>query len=394
MTASETTALDRLFPASWRRLDDTDPVGPLWRAAQIFRFLTFLYALGFQVAVNGDLAHPALTWALFGLLTAANIWWAAGYLIGFGRHWWFVAIEAAVVTVMMASTLFVAGPTWIAENQTWPTTLWCANAVLSAALLGGAGWGAAAGGLIGVVNFAVKGQVYFNFGRNATLLLLLVTGVAVGLAASRARLTHRKMAAAITAAARAAERERLAREVHDGVLQVLALVARRGREIGGPAAELAALAATQEQRLRRLIADEPADVAAGTSDLAGTLRALAGDRISVSVPGGPVPVPTPRHTELVATVTNVLDNVTAHAGPGAHAFVLLEDLGDTVAVSIRDDGDGIAPGRIEAAAAEGRMGIARSIIGRIEGLGGTALLESAPGAGTEWELTIPLREDR
>jgi hypothetical protein len=55
-----------------------------------------------------------------------------------------------------------------------------------------------------------------------------------------------------------AERERLAGAVHDSVLQVLALVQRRGAEIGGPAAELGRLAGEQEAALRALVA---ADVA-------------------------------------------------------------------------------------------------------------------------------------
>ena len=395
-----TTGFDRLFPASWRRLDDTDPVGPLWRAAQIFRLASFAYALGFQIVINGDLDRPGLTWVLFGLMTAANVWWAAGYLIGFGRRWWFVAIEVAVSAVLMLSTSYVADTAWVASNQTWPTTLWMTNAVLSSALVGGAMWGVIAAAVIGAANLYVKGDIVWNFGRNATLLLLLMTGLAVGLAASRARLTHQRMTAAIRAAAQATERERLAREVHDGVLQVLALVARRGTEIGGDAAALAHLAAEQETRLRKLIATQPDSVPIEfdgdrkTVDLGARLRALGDDATSVSTPSDPVPVPEPTATELLAVVANILDNTRHHAGAGAHTFLLLEDLDDEVVISVRDDGVGIAPGRLDEARAEGRMGIARSIVGRVEDLGGRAALQTAPGSGTEWELTIPVQEGR
>ena len=41
------------------------------------------------------------------------------------------------------------------------------------------------------------------------------------------------------------------------------------------------------------------------------------------------------------------------------------------------------------AAAEGRLGIAKSIVGRINWLGGRAELSTGAGAGTEWELTVP-----
>ena len=50
------------------------------------------------------------------------------------------------------------------------------------------------------------------------------------------------------------ERERLARGIHDSVLQVLALVQRRGAEAGGEAAEIGRLAGEQEAALRALIA--------------------------------------------------------------------------------------------------------------------------------------------
>src|ERR1700712_33412 len=47
-----------------------DPVTPLWRAAQVFRLLSCVYALGFQIAVNADLDRPAVGWALFAGLIA------------------------------------------------------------------------------------------------------------------------------------------------------------------------------------------------------------------------------------------------------------------------------------------------------------------------------------
>jgi signal transduction histidine kinase len=111
--------------------------------------------------------------------------------------------------------------------------------------------------------------------------------------------------------------------------------------------------------------------------------------VVVSVPGTPVLLDSAVAAELEAAVVNALDNARAHAGPDATAYVLVEDLGDAVTVSIRDDGVGIAPGRLELAAAEGRVGISKSIVGRLHALSGTATLTTDAGGGTEWELTVP-----
>src|SRR5690606_382056 len=66
------------------------------------------------------------------------------------------------------------------------------------------------------------------------------------------------------------ERERLARGIHDSVLQVLALVQRRGAELGGEAAQLGRLAGEQEATLRALVAGsalgDPAPARAGSPD--------------------------------------------------------------------------------------------------------------------------------
>jgi signal transduction histidine kinase len=97
-----------------------------------------------------------------------------------------------------------------------------------------------------------------------------------------------------------------------------------------------------------------------------------------------------RARELAAAVGAALANVSMHAGEGARAWVLLEDEGSEVVVSVRDDGRGFGSARLAEARAEGRLGVASSIEGRVRDLGGTMTVESAPGAGTEIELRVPV----
>ena len=90
-----------------------------------------------------------------------------------------------------------------------------------------------------------------------------------------------------------------------------------------------------------------------------------------------------------------LDNVARHVGADAPAWVLLEDLGDRVVVTVRDEGPGIPDGRLEEAEAQGRLGVSESIRGRIADLGGTAdaahrLVRHRVGA----ERPAPLRSRR
>ena len=43
---------------------------------------------------------------------------------------------------------------------------------------------------------------------------------------------------------------------------------------------------------------------------------------------------------------------------------------------------------------EGRMGVAKSIVGRMNSLGGSATLTTGTDGGTEWELTVPRTSTR
>ena len=369
-----------------------DPVAPLWRAAQVFRLLSWSYALYFQVSKYHELDRPGLSWVLFGLLTAWTIACGAAYLGGFGRRRGWVIAEAAVVIVFMGSTLLVASEQWVSDNQSWPTTLWATNAVVSAAILAGPAAGMVTGLAVMGTAAALKGAIAVDLVRSPTILIELAVGLAVGMAASTARRAHAELERATRLSAALAERERLSRHVHDGVLQVLAVVARRGREIGGETAELAEAAGEQERALRRLLSTEDTlavQAPAATTDLGAALRRHSADRVSVSVPAAPVYLDSAVATEVEAAVVNALTNVERHAGPRARAFVLLEDLGDEVVVSIRDDGPGIPEGRLAVAVAEGRVGVSKSIQGRMAALGGRADLTTPPSGGTEWELTVP-----
>lgn len=369
-----------------------DPVTPLWRAAQVFRLLSCIYALGFQIAINDDLERPAVAWLLFAVLIGWSIACAVAYLKGFGRRLAWVLAELAVVAALVLSTFFVASEQWALNNQSWPTTLWATNATISAAILRGPIYGMLSGVVVVAASTVVKGVLNYDLGRNATVVIELAVGLGVGMAALTARRSHTELERAARLAARTEERERLSRQVHDGAIQVLALVSRRGREIGGETAELAELAGEQERALRRLVSSSDAEPGVGErTDIGALLRARASDRVSVSVPAEPVLLDAVVAEELAAAAGNALDNATAHAGADARAYVLLEDLGDSVTVSIRDDGIGIPDGRLEEAVGEGRLGIAKSIVGRMDWLGGSAKLNTGPGYGTEWELTIPRR---
>jgi signal transduction histidine kinase len=356
----------------------------------VFRLLSCLYAFGFQLAVNADLDHPVAGWLLFAVLIAWSAVCAVAYLQGFGRRPAWVFAEVVVVVALMLSTGFIASDQWALDNQTWPTTLWATNATISAAILAGPVSGMLVGLVIVAAGAVLKGYVSIDLGRNATVVIELAVGLAIGMAAQTARRAHADLERAARLSASLEERERLSRQVHDGAIQVLALVARRGREIGGDTAQLAALAGEQERALRRLVsAIDVAPRAAGTADLAALLRRRASDRVSVSVPAEPVLLDSTVADELLGAVANALDNVEAHAGPQARAYVLLEDLGASVTVSVRDDGVGISEGRLERAVREGRVGVAKSIVGRLDSLGGHAVLTTGPDSGTEWELTVP-----
>jgi len=369
----------------------TDPDAPLWRAAQVFRLVTVVYAVSSHFSTVGNYTNPNLAWFFVALLVAWSLVSAGLLAYGPQLRTIVVIVDQLAAVGLMAATRVVADHEWYSNHQTMPTTLWVANSVISAAVYGGPAVGTASALAMATVSAVVRDQINLDLWRDATAPVLVACGVAMGFATVTARHAHRQLEQAARVAAATEERDRLARQVHDGVLQVLALVQRRATETGAVGADLARLAGEQEEALRRLISEQDTDVDRGGErvDLTALLRARADASVTVSAPAEPVVLARALAEELAALASTALDNTALHAGPDARAFVLLEDLGDEIVLSIRDDGVGIAAGRLDEATAQGRMGVSKSIVGRAQWLGGVAVLDSAPGEGTDWEIRVP-----
>jgi signal transduction histidine kinase len=200
-------------------------------------------------------------------------------------------------------------------------------------------------------------------------------------------------------AARLAERETLSRALHDSVLQTLAIVIRRGRELTSrsevPRDEVGALVGLverEEQDLRALLRGGVHEAPDGAVALRTVLEAA-----SFGVDGAPITITTVEPawvaaldvSGLTAAVRQGLENAAEHA-QARHVTLFGECDGDELLISVRDDGVGFDhdEGRLRR---EGRLGIAESMRGRIEDLGGRMRIDSAPGHGTKVEFRLPVR---
>ncbi|WUG36926.1 DUF5931 domain-containing protein [Streptomyces sp. NBC_00459] len=376
---------------------------PLWRALAGYRVLTMLYALGFFATAYDGFQRLWVAVAYYCVLfvwTLATLPWVANAASCTKRF------LAADLTVALAGILLTPLADTHERIQSGGPTLpsiWTAGSVLAFAIKGGWRWAAFASTLVAVVNLVERGTPARDTIHN--VILVWVASIAIGYVVEVARASERTLARALEIEAATRERERLARDIHDSVLQVLAMVQRRGAVLGGEAGELGRMAGEQEVALRALVSGglvpesrewqyAEAVHAAGESapdpvDLRTLLVPYATSTVTFSEPGTPVPLARAAAKELAAAVGAALDNVRKHAGEGARAWILVEDEPDSVVVTVRDDGPGIPEGRLAQAEGEGRLGVAQSIRGRLRDLGGDAELISVPGQGTEVELTVP-----
>ncbi|GAA2488570.1 sensor histidine kinase [Streptomyces gobitricini] len=219
--------------------------------------------------------------------------------------------------------------------------------------------------------------------------------------------TRAELAAAERHAGTLAERERLAREIHDTLaqglssIQLLLRAAERALPDGSP------VAAGHIERARRTAQDNlaearrfvralaPADLERGS--LAAALERLCaaegpgprvGPRIGFTVSGTPVPLPTPYEVALLRIAQSALANTVRHAEAG-RAGVTLTFMDASVTLDVVDDGKGFDPCSWTPSPGGG-FGLP-AMRSRAESLGGTFTVESAPGQGTAVAVALPLR---
>jgi signal transduction histidine kinase len=198
----------------------------------------------------------------------------------------------------------------------------------------------------------------------STGFLYALAGGALGLAAERLR--------------RAEAREELARTLHDGVLQTLAIIQRRGDP------DLARLAHEQERELREYLYGTGRVAGAG-GDLGTALRAAGArfeDRFGATariVLADDLPRLADAVVDALAgAVAEAMTNAAKH-GDARVVTVYAEPADDGgVVCTVKDDGHGFDP----ATTTEG-SGLTSSIRGRMAEVGGTVEVSSRPGRGTE-----------
>ncbi|MFJ3924556.1 sensor histidine kinase [Streptomyces sp. NPDC090022] len=337
---------------------------------------------------------------------------------------WLAALGAAWLALLTVSPdgLWIAFPLYFLQLHLMPLR-WALPAVAVTALAAiggflahsdtvrpGAFLGPLLGGAVAVATVLGYQALYRESERRRQLIEELIT-------------TRADLAAAEHGAGVLAERERLAREIHDTLaqglssIQLLLRAAERalGEDPPTPPVALAHIAQARQAaqdnlaEARRFVrALTPPDLEHGS--LAAALERLCtgapGPRVRFSLSGTPRALPTPYEVALLRIAQSALANVVRHAG-AARAEITLTFMDTSVTLDIVDDGRGFDPAAPGAGAGAGAGASTRAGAGaeggggfglpamrsRAESLGGVFDVESAPGQGTAVAVTLPLTEE-
>ena len=365
----------------------------LFRSLSIFRGATLAWAVLGVALSTEHLTRPVWAWLAVALMIVATMLLTpkvGGKAILDPLAVPTVAFEVAVgVTVLLADGFVYSGE----RTQSLPWS-WPAAGIMAAGILFGTRAGLLSAVLISAAAY-VSEVILLDRGTGTVGAvskagLWILTGTIAGFVVARLR-----RAEAEISVVRA--REEFARELHDGVLQTLAVIQRRSTD-----PELAALARDQEHDLRGFLARSPIPLDDGAVSFEPAMHEIAamherrfpGCKVNIVVAGDLPELAPTQLGALSGAIGEALTNASKH-GSATKATIFAEPAEDsftdppdavphaTMFVSVKDDGSGFDPSGITES-----IGMSRSIRGRIEEAGGCADVESAPGRGAEVQLWI------
>lgn len=339
-----------------------------------FRAAALAWMVVLLVAARDDVVRPGVASAA---VAGAFVVTAGAFVVLRTRPHALLGAPAVVAELVVGAAVLALHdavydePGSLALGSAWPLA-----GILAAGIALGPVAGATAGGALGLARWAGHAEDAV-LSVVSTGVLFALAGGAVGLVAQRLRRAEREIAAARA-------RDELARTLHDGVLQTLAIVQRRGEP------DLARLARDQERELREYLYGTGQVVGAG-GDLGQRLRAAAArfeDRFGATarvVLADDVPtLPDPIVDAVAGAVAEALTNAGKHGGAATVTVYAEPDEYGGLLCSVKDDGAGFDP----ATTAEG-AGLTGSVRARIAEVAGVVEIDARPGRGVEVRLRVP-----
>jgi signal transduction histidine kinase len=223
---------------------------------------------------------------------------------------------------------------------------------------------------------------------------LRLAAYALVLVAALGRYTRTRRA--VAAAALAVERERIARDLHDGLAQDLAVIALHGQRLElelGDQHPLTIAARRAVATSRGVIVDLSASTAASTDaalrQVASELAVRFGNEVEVRIEADPAQaaggdLDPSRREQVVRIAREAIVNAARH-GRAQHITVMLDLSGDQVRLQVSDDGRGVPEAKL---AGRGGHGL-QMMRARAATLGGRLSTCQRASGGLDLEVTFP-----
>ncbi len=404
-----------VYNLSAMQVKSTSEISSVERDPNLFVwFLTLVVASFYVISLlNTPSLRQPLVFLLFTGLTLVHLLlhWYLGKILGSPRQTtWYVLLQGAITFAIgflasnqgMIYALFMGllgeavGMFGLTRRSLISAVYYLGLMVISLVRL--TGWISSAPLLITMIPIVLFVVLFVTLYMRQTEAREQAQALAVELESANRQLAE--YAARVEELTLAAERQRMARELHDTLAQgvaglVLQLEAVKAHLEAGRGERAAGIVEQSLARARSTLADSRAaidDLRAAPASLPEALRAKTGRftqatgipcQFSLALGDASPDMGTGDH--LLRVLDEALTNVTRHA-QASQVWVRLEAEDDQLKLAIRDDGSGFDPGSATAPGHYGLIGMRE----RARLLGGRVEIDSANGQGTHIFFSVPL----